>query len=154
MLRDSASNQKLLEVYSRADVDADAASSEIDLQGFGSVAIHAILAGHTGATLDASNKIELEVTESDTSGGVFTAVPDNFLTNFVTGATNTGTFALLDDEGAATIGTSGAHKEYKTSYVGNKRYIKININETGDIQGTVSIGVNAILSKPGNAPVS
>lgn len=115
-------------------IDADATSSAIDLQGFNSVRF-VVNVGASGATLNGTNKIELEIQEGDATNAM-TAAPASSVRNAVTG-TNTGCFAIID---AATEDDT----VYTAQYTGNKRYAQVAVNFSGTHAAGTVIGVSAI----------
>ncbi len=100
---------------------ADANSASMDLRDCRSAALLFAL-GDSADTLSGTNKIELEVQESD-DNSTFTAVANADLTNYVTG-TNAGTAALIDapaeDQTSVIVG-----------YKGYKRYVRGVFNFSG-----------------------
>lgn len=126
-------------------VTADATSSEVDMKGYDEVTFLANI-GESGDTLDASNYIELEVEESDTSGSGHTDVANDDLVNYVTG-TNPGTFAKID-------AAAEDDNPYMTGYRGNKRYLQVKVNLTGTHTNGTPISITAIkkaMIAPANA---
>ena len=115
-------------------IDADATSSTIDLQGFNSVRF-VVNVGASGATLNGTNKIELEIQEGDATNAM-TAAPATSVRNAVTG-TNTGCFAVID-------GATDDDTVYTAQYTGNKRYAQVAINFSGTHAAGTVIGVTAI----------
>ena len=103
--------------------NGDATLSEaLDLQGYDGALLIASI-GESADTLGAALHIQCEVQESD-DDSTYTAVADKDLTNTVTGSA-TGTFCKVDaaaEDDAA----------FMTQYQGNKRYVKVNVNRTGN----------------------
>ena len=129
-----------------ANKTADANSTGLDLQNCDDATI-VFTVGAIGDTLTTSNKLELEIQESD-DNSTFTAVADADLTHVVAGATNTGTVMAL------TSGTTGQNSVYMTGYKGFKRYIR----GVANFSGTISVGtVVGVLGQTGmnrNQPVN
>ena len=117
-------------------VSADALSSVIDQAGFRDVTVLAAV-GESGDTLSGSVYIELEMQESD-DDSTYTACADADITNAVTG-TNTGTFALID-------AAAEDDAVFASQYLGDKQYVKVNINVTGTHTNGTPIGVLAVQS--------
>ena len=117
-------------------VSADALSSVIDMAGFRDVTVLAAI-GESGDTLSGSVYIELEMQESD-DDSTYTACADADITNAVTG-TNTGTFALID-------AAAEDDAVFASQYLGDKRYVKVNINVTGTHTNGTPCGVLAVQS--------
>jgi hypothetical protein len=101
--------------------NADANSTGMDLRDAESAALLFIL-GDSADTLSGTNKIELEVQESE-DNSTFTAVANADLTNYVTG-TNVGTAAVID-------APSEDQLSILVGYKGNKRYIRGVLNFSG-----------------------
>lgn len=109
-------------------------SAAVDLQGYdGCILIASI--GESGDTLGASLHIQCEVQDSP-DDSTYTAVADAKLTNTVTGSA-TGTFCKVDaaaEDDAA----------YMTQYNGSKRYLKVNVNRTGNHANGTPMSIVAI----------
>lgn len=129
-----------------ANKTADANSSSLDLQNCDDATL-AFLVGAIGDTMTGTNKLELEVQESD-DNSTFTAVADADLTKTVSGATNTGTAASF------TSGTTGQNAVYLTGYKGNKRYIRGAANFSGTISVGTVVGVLGVTGMNRNQPVN
>jgi hypothetical protein len=111
--------------------NSDTNSSGMDLRDSESAA----LLFHVGAsadTLSGTNKIELEVQESD-DNSTFTAVA-NLDMNVYTSATNVGT-------GVVVISNATASQSYIFGYKGNKRYIRGVLNFSGTHSTGTPIGI-------------
>jgi hypothetical protein len=106
------------------------------MAGFRDVTV-AVLVGESGDTLSGSVYIELEMQESD-DDSTYTAVPNAEITNSVTG-TNVGTFALID-------AAAEDDAVFQSKYLGNKQYVKVNVNVTGTHTNGTPIGVIAVQS--------
>lgn len=117
-------------------VTADALSAAINQAGFRDVTV-AVAVGESGDTLSGSVYIELEMQESD-DNSTYTACVDADITNAVTG-TNTGTFALID-------AAAEDDAVYMSQYLGDKQYVKVNINVTGTHTNGTPIGALAVQS--------
>jgi len=92
------------------------------------------LIGANGDTYSSTDKLELEVQESDTDvDGSYTAVANADLTNYVTG-TNVGTIKVLTAD-------ANCAQSYVVGYRGSKRYIRGRFN----FSGTHSTGTSVAL---------
>ena len=118
-------------------VSADALGDEIDMAGFRDLTAM-VLVGESGDTLSGSVYIELEMQHSDVSGSGYAACADADITNAVTG-TNTGTFALID-------AAAEDDAVFMSQYIGDKQYVKININVTGTHTNGTPCGATAVQS--------
>ena len=116
-------------------VTTDATSSAVELTGYNSV-LFIVNVGASGATLNGTNKIELEIQEGDATNAM-TAAPDSSVRDAITG-TNTGTFALID---AATEDDA----VYVAQYTGNKKYAQVAFNFSGTHAAGTPMAVTAIL---------
>ena len=111
--------------------NSDTNSASMDLRDSESAA----LLFHIGAsadTLSGTNKIELEVQESD-DNSTFTAVA-NLDMNVYAAATNTGT-------GAVVVSNATASQSYLFGYKGNKRYIRGVFNFSGTHSTGTPVGI-------------
>ena len=124
--------------------NADTNSTGMDLRDADSAA----LLFHIGAsadTLSGTNKIELEVQESD-DNSTFTAAANADLTNYTT-ATNTGT-------GTVVVSNATASQAYLVGYKGNKRYIRGVLNFSGTHSTGTPIGVIGLKGGNHTLPVN
>ncbi len=124
---------------------ADANGTGVDTRGFDSTTI-VFLVGESGDTLSGSVFIELEVEDSP-DNSAWTDVDNADLTIFITGATNTGTVALID----AAAEDDSIHS---TGYLGDKRFVRPVINVTGTHTNGTPIGVAVINGHPHVSPVN
>lgn len=124
--------------------NSDANSSALDLQNCDDTVL-AFYLGDSADTLSGTNKIELEIEESD-DNSVWTDVANADLTNYVTG-TNPGTVAVID-----------APAEDQTmiiaGYCGNKRYIRGVLNFSGTHSTGIPIGVFGLRGRNRAQPVN
>lgn len=114
--------------------NADTNSTGVDLKDCDDV----VLLFHIGANVDtysSSNKLDLEVQESD-DNSTFTAVANADITNYVTGI-NTGTVAEI-------IANSGCSQIYQVGYRGTKRYIRGVLNFSGTHSTGTVCGITAL----------
>jgi hypothetical protein len=145
-MRDLYSNLKTTQVLAPAVYDADQNSDPVDLQGFGSCLL-LVNVGAAGVTLSETDKIELEVEETDDKvSGPWTDVDPADLAKSVTG-TNDGCFAVLDNSGDDSA-------VYATAYRGHKRYCRVVVNFIGTHGTGTPIGVTALLGHAHVAPVT
>ena len=112
--------------------NTDTNSASMDLRDSESAA----LLFHVGAsadTLSGTNKIELEVQESD-DNSTFTAVANADLNNYAAGTSNTGTGAVVTSNGTASLA-------YLVGYKGNKRYVRGAFNFSGTHATGTPVGI-------------
>lgn len=124
--------------------NADTNSTAVDTDGFQSVTLIA----HVGAsadTLNSTNKIEIEVEESD-DNTTFTDVANANLTNYTTG-TNAGTVAVVNSNATAST-------LYKVGYKGTKRYVRLVYNFSGTHSTGTVTAASATKGHPHIAPVN
>ena len=136
-------NQAAIPLLSPANRTASAQSASLDTQNYGSVTLLANI-GATTDTLNGTNRVELQVQESD-DNTTFTAVADSDLVKVV-GGQATGTFAVLNAGGAV-------NQVYKTGYIGNKRYVRVALANFGTTAGGTIMDVLALGGRARNAPV-
>ena len=137
-------NFKVIDALIPQTMTADSAASSIDIQGYDLVVIQFHI-GNSGDVLSSSVKIELEVQHGDTSTTAACANTD--LTDYVTGATNTGTAAIINAPSADSLIVT-------TQYVGGKRYIKPVLNLTGTHTNGTPCAVTVLLGNPRVAPAA
>ncbi len=95
------------------------------------------LIGTNADTYSSTDKLELEVQESDTDvDGNYTAVANADLTNYVTG-TNVGTIKVL-------TANSDCSQSYSVGYRGSKRYVRGRFNYSGTHSTGTSLALIAI----------
>jgi hypothetical protein len=111
--------------------DTTTVGNEIDTAGFESVTFIAQVGVVTDGTYTPS------ITESDTSGGTFTAVATDF---------------LIGTEAAAALTASNTTS--MIGCVGKKRYVKFSIVSTATTSGVAAASALAILGSPRHAPVA
>lgn len=123
-------------------------SSEADLQGYDSVMLIANV-GESGDSLSGSIKFEFEVEHADDDGAgspdSWSDVSDSDLANVVSGS-NDGCFAVVD-------AAAEDDAVYYTSYIGEKRYVRVVVNRTGNNANGTPISVTAVRGHPSLAPV-
>lgn len=122
---------------------ADSSITAIDTLGYSGVQVE-VHVGNSGDTLSATDKIELELQDGDTT--TTAACADADITGAVTG-TNTGTFAVID----APAEDSAV---FSTQYLGGKRYIKPVVNLTGTHTNGTPVGVVVHLFNPKTLPAA
>jgi hypothetical protein len=141
-------------LYSNTDVvsllvplirNADTLSSTLDLQNCDDAAL-VFHIGANGDTYSGTDKLELEVQESD-DDSTYTAVANSDLTNFVTGATNPGTVKALTQN-------SDCSQRYMVGYKGTKRYIKGNLNFSGTHSTGTSTAILGLRGRNRALPVN
>jgi hypothetical protein len=146
MRSDTWSDNNIVQIYKPQVTNSDQTTgiTSIDLSGFDSCLILFSI-GLSADTLNSTNKIELEIQESD-DNTTFTAVADASITNAVTG-TNTGTVKVINSASLDEI-------NYQTAYIGTKRYVRPSLNFSGTHSTGTPIGITAIKGhgyKPQNA---
>ncbi|MBC8873393.1 MAG: hypothetical protein H8E44_28485 [Planctomycetes bacterium] len=140
MFKDVYNNVTIVQVHANAAATADANSTAIDTWDYpGGVVTFIAVLGATGDTLDANNYIELKVEDSP-DNSTFTDVVDAELSNSVTSTTaETGCYALVN------AGTEDS-LTYATQYIGDKRYVRTNIDVVGTHTNGTAIGIVAVVS--------
>lgn len=136
-------NVKTEQLFKPQTVTADQNTASTDLSGFNSLLLIASV-GLSGDTLSGSVKIEYEVEHSD-NNSTWVDCADADLIDAVAGATNTGTFAVVNS--AATDETV-----YKASYIGGKRYVRVVINVTGTHTNGTPQSIIAVKGDPVYSP--
>ena len=120
-------------------------SASVDTQNYDALAI-AVNVGATGDTLNATNRVELQVQESD-DNITYTPAADSDLLKVVSGGQATGTFGLLNAAPAV-------NQVYMTGYRGNKRYVRV----AGAFYGTTTSGTFidalALAGRARNMPIN
>ena len=124
---------------------ASATSASFDLQNYDSVAL-VVNVGATGDTLNGTNRVELQVQESD-DNATFTAVADADLLKVVSGGQAVGTFGILNSGGS--VG-----QVYLTGYRGNKRYVRVALANFGTTSTGTSTDVLAIAGRARTLPIN
>lgn len=109
-------------------------TGEIDMQGYEGL----MFIINIGTLADADATFTVAVTESDTSGGSFTAVADAFLIETEADAS----FTFDDDDTTREIG-----------YVGKKRYVKLSVTPANNT-GNATYGCVAIKGRPLRSPTT
>ena len=130
-MRDLKSNVSVIEAINAQDVGTTGTgrtSAAIDLAGYNS----ALVVANYGAITATGAVFTLEVTEGDTTGGTFTAVADADLV---------GTEAAAGLAAATRVDGSTENVSKSIGYVGNKRYIKVQISSTATAGTPVSASV-------------
>ncbi len=138
MLRSMKDQLKVSSVIAAASVTASGTSSSVDMQDFGSLSFAVAVGATSGNDLDASHKLALKMLESD-DNSTFTDVDGDDIYDAETAASDIA--KMLDS-------TADASSVHLVHYRGNKRYVKLNIVETG----TVSVPL-AVLAIRGHAKV-
>ena len=124
---------------------ASANSASFDTQNYDAVAL-LVNVGATGDTLNGTNRVELQVQESD-DNSTFTPVADADLLNAVAGQA-TGTFGIVNNT------TTAVGKVYLTGYRGNKRYVRVAFANYGTTSTGTAMDVLAIGGRPRNLPIN
>ena len=127
------------------------AGGAIDLQGYDVADI--VLQIGVWADTVAGGLMEFGLQHNDdTVSGGFVDVPNSLLTDTVeaestvSGAIATGVFAKVSS-------TENDQTTAKTSYIGNKRYIRLKINGEKNLANGTPSAALALLGKPAHAPI-
>jgi hypothetical protein len=140
--RDLFHNMLALVCLSPAVRTADTTGTSVDLRDYDANLLVANI-GTPGVTFDGTNKLAIEVKESD-DNVTFTAVADIDLLNPKVGVT-TGTMAMYD-------GTIDAAGIVLNGYRGNKRYILLSANFIGTHGTGTPVSASVHVGLPHNAP--
>lgn len=124
--------------------NSDTNSSALDLQDCDDAALLVHL-GDSADTLSGTNKIEVEIEESDDNSS-WSDVANADLTNYVTG-TNTGTIAVID-------APSEDQLVIPVGYRGSKRYIRAVLNFSGTHTTGTPCGVLGLRGRNRAQPVN
>ena len=136
MNKDLHNNIGICIMREAADWTADATTNLVDTTGYEGCEIIVTVGALTN--VDGSNYLEISLEECDTTTGTsFTTVAAGDLL---------GAFTKIDSASEDSV-------VQRVGYIGNKRYLRINLNETGTISAGI-IGVYAILGQPRHAPAS
>ena len=121
------------------------ATPAIDKAGFEGVLFVANV-GVTSLATFARRSIQIYIEDSD-DDLTYAAAADADVLGAVAGAAQTGTFALID-------ALSKDNKTYRGGYIGDKQYVKCNVNCVGTMTTTgTPISVTALLGKAHSNPV-
>ena len=124
---------------------ASANSASVDCRDRNSVAL-AVSVGATGDTLNGTNRMELQVQESD-DNSAFTAAADADLVKVLPGQA-TGTFGIVNNT------TTAVNKIYQTAYIGKRRYIRVAVANFGTTGSGTTYGVTAVGAIPAIGPLN
>ena len=138
-------NQAFLPLLAPAVRTASANSASVDTQNYDAVAL-LVSVGATGDTLNGTNRVELQVQESD-DNSAFTAVADADLLKAVAGQA-AGTFGVVNN------GTTAINKVYATGYRGNKRYVRVALANFGTTSSGTGMDVLALGGRARNLPIN
>lgn len=121
-------------------------STHVDMQGYEELILE-VSVGSTGDTHSGSLKADLIVEHSDTTtDGDFADAADEDIVNPVSGAT-TAHFATIDSD-------TEDDTVYITAYRGTKRYVRVEIDRTGNHSTGTIYGVNAIRTRANVNPTN
>jgi len=143
--RDIFSELKVTQLLTPAVRNADVNSASVDTRDHDSLMLVAHV-GDSADVLSGSVFLELELEESD-DDSVFNDVADADKIGGVTGATNPGTFAVIDAPAEDT-------RDFIVGYRGSKRYVRVVANFTGTHTTGIPIGVSAVQGHPHRSPVN
>ena len=147
---DNVNNKKLVVGLAPAVRSADA-SAEFDLQGFNG-ATFIVDIGIEGITLSTTDKIEIVVKHSDTSGSGQVAVS---AADLVLPATKPAKLLAPDTNGIVAAITANADipDAFMFGYRGSKRFVTVTLDFSGTHATGTPSAVTAILENPEFAPV-
>jgi len=149
---DVLSNVKVVASHGAEALSADQNGDTVDGQGFESV-LHIVEIGAGGITFTTSNKVALELEESDDDSAwtdVTSANDVNVNTN-----SSVGVVTAPDSSGMFAEITSAAMDDmsYAIGYRGAKRYSRVVLNFSGTHGTATPISASAILSRAAHRPV-
>lgn len=110
-----------------ASVTEDGQSSEIDLQDAGSCTLVVVVGATSGNDFSSSHKIDLGINHGDESGTLSACAGTDIF------EPETGTIAKSLDS------TADASSIHLVHYKGNKRYIELNMAETGTVDVPIAV---------------
>lgn len=132
MLRSLKDQLKITSVLAAASVSGSGTSSSVDLQDYGSLTFAVDVGATSGNDFGASHKLDIKMLESD-DDTTFTTVDGDDIFDAETAASDIA--KTLDS-------TDDASSVHLVHYRGNKRYVKLQLVETGTV--VVPLGVLAI----------
>ena len=146
---DIHSGHDVVTTFVTATVTADQDCTGVDSQGFEGIE-HIVHVGNSGDTLSASDKIELELEDSDDDVSYADVTDAEFV--------NTGSDANVSDPDAnvkfATIDAPAEDsRAFRIGYRGPKRYSRVVLNLTGTHTNGTPIGVLGLKGRPALSPV-
>lgn len=147
MRKDIGSWLKLTTLLAPVVKNSDTDCTAVDLAGYEGVDL-CVTMGDSADTLNGTNKISLELEESDDNLS-FTDVDDDDMIGLdeAGGSGTSGQFALVDAPTEDSV-------IYRIGYRGTKRYVRVVLNFSGTHSTGTPIGVFALLGAPRTAPVS
>jgi len=122
-------NTSFQQLLAPANHSAAVTSAALDLQNY-DMAELLVSVGAAVDTLSGTVRIECAVQASDDGSTNWAAVPDADITTPVAGGVATGTFAILN-------ANSQLPGVYFVGYIGNKRYIRAQVNYVGATSGEI-----------------
>lgn len=143
--KDQLNLLKRTQAVAAQTVTADVNGATVDMQGYRSVMFMADV-GASGDVLSDTVYFEFEIEHSD-DGATWVDAPDTSIRIPVSGASSTGTFAVVDDP---------AEDEaiYAGQYIGSKRYVRVVINVTGVHTNGTPVSIVALRAGAIDLPVS
>ena len=144
MQTEEKNNFKVVTSIVPAVRNADTNGTGVDTQGYNSLTLFAVV-GDSADTLSGTNKIEIEMEESDDNSS-YTDVSNAEVEGYVS-ATNTGTFGLIN-------APTGDQTTFVGGYKGGKRYARPVLNFSGTHSTGTPIGVIGVLSNPKYPPAA
>lgn len=145
MLRDYISNMAVL-AQINATLAADNTPAAIDMRGYDSVSV-LIGVGIGGITFDASNKVEVKLTDSD-DDSTYAAVDAADVVLGKNADASVGTGGIV----RSLIAAHAAATTAKVGYIGGKRYLKVLADFTGTHATGTPICVTVVGTRGQRAP--
>ncbi len=123
MLRSMKDILKVSSVIAAASVSASGTSSSVDVQDYGSLSFAVATGATSGNDLSSSHKLDIKLLES----------VDNSTFTQVAGADIFDAETAASDIAKSLDGTEDASSVHMVHYRGNKRYVKLQLVETGTV---------------------
>jgi len=121
--RETITSKKYVRLFDPATVTADSSSRYLDTQGFDTVDIVVVYSDVTASA--GANNFVIKVQEKDATPGTASGYTD------VAAADLRGTFPVLQENVTANVAAVG--------YVGDARYLRVLIDETGTASATIAV---------------
>lgn len=142
IFRDNFNNLKFVSAIDPASITGDTTGIEIDLQGYESCTF-VLQYGTCGDVPDGSNYFKGIIHESSESGTGFAAAADaDVIVN--AGETAANAFGFMNS-------AADDNAIYALGYRGDKRYVKLIIDETGSLNTGTPVAAIAVLGHPRKA---
>ena len=149
---DSVSNMKAVVAITPGTYTSDQTSSALDtsLYNYKALTIECYI-GVGGITFDGTNKLEINVTHSDTDSNYAAVTDDDVVLPYST----TNTVALLGATDGTVAAFTSAHAAAEVvliGYRGKKRYVKVQMDFDGTHSPGTLVGANWLFDHPMSAP--